>query len=350
MALRRAAATTLTLFAIGALAGGIGACATRQGETDTGASGAGSAVLPEGGTGQGSLRVDSRRVLADVRTLSADSFAGRRVGTPGGLKARAYVTDAMQRANLRMFGSSFVHPVSFRRADSSLVDAANVIGYVRGTRHPDRYIVISGHYDHVGTGRPVNGDSIYNGADDNASGTAAMLELARYFAAHPPEHSMIFIGFDAEESGLRGARAFVDSPPVPRDSILIDVNMDMLSRSPKGELYAVGTLARPGLKPFIERARTRGRVTLLTGHEGPTATGSDNWESASDHGPFNRAGIPYLYFGVEDHPGYHQPSDEFAFITPDFYMRAIETVLDVVNDLDRATAALAAVRGAQRTP
>ncbi len=257
--------------------------------------------------------------------------------------ARAYVEQGMQRAGLLRFGSSFVQPFVLMR-DSAAVAAANVVGHVRGTGAPGRYIVVSAHYDHIGIGRPVAGDSINNGADDNASGTAAMLELARYFVAHPPRHSMIFVAFDAEESGLRGARAFVDDPPVPRDSIIVNINMDMLSRSEKAELYAVGTYAHPVMLPYVQRAHAHARLKLLTGHEGPTATGSDNWTNSSDHGPFNRVGIPFLYFGVEDHAGYHQPSDEFARITPAFYVSAIETVLDVLLDLDRDLVPVATAR------
>jgi Zn-dependent M28 family amino/carboxypeptidase len=253
------------------------------------------------------------------------------------------VRRAFEEAGLQPLGGSFEHPFSFSRRDSTLVQAANVVGMVRGTRYPGRYIVVTAHYDHVG-GPAVNGDSIYNGADDNASGTAALIEVARYFAGHPPANSMLFVGFDAEESGLRGARAFVANPPVPRDSIVMNVNMDMVSRSPAGELYAVGTLLYPVLKPYIEREQATGRVKLLTGHEGPGATGSDNWTNASDHGPFNAAKIPFLYFGVEDHPGYHKPSDEFAQITPAFFANAAETVLDVLLDLDRKLEPVVAVR------
>jgi Zn-dependent M28 family amino/carboxypeptidase len=293
--------------------------------------------------GQQPNRIDATRLLGHVRTLSADSFAGRRAGMPGGIMARAYVRSAFEGARLQPVGGSFEHPFTYPRRDSSLVQAANVIGMVRGTRHPDRYIVVTAHYDHVG-GPAVNGDSIYNGADDNASGTASLIEIARYFASHPPENSMLFVAFDAEESGLRGARAFVTNPPVPRDSIVMNVNMDMVSRSPAGELYAVGTLPYPALRPYIERAMTRGRVKLLTGHEGPTATGSDNWTNASDQGPFNAQKIPFLYFGVEDHPGYHKPSDEFAQITPGFFANAAETVLDVLLDLDRDLEPVVAIR------
>jgi hypothetical protein len=124
----------------------------------------------------------------------------------------------------------------------------------------------------------------------------------------------------------------------------MNVNMDMVSRSEKGQLYAVGSFAHPVLRPYIDRARVEARLELLTGHEGPTAQGSDNWTNSSDHGPFNRAGIPFLYFGVEDHPGYHAPSDEFSLITPDFYANAIETVLDVLLGLDGELEPVAAVR------
>jgi hypothetical protein len=282
-------------------------------------------------------RLDTARMLADLRTLAADSFAGRRVGTPGGARAAAYVTRQMAATGVRPLADSFAIPFSFARGreGGSSIRGTNVAGVVRGTRHGGRFIVVSAHFDHEGIGRPVNGDSIYNGADDNASGTAAMLELARWFAAHPPANSIVFVAFDAEEAGLRGARAFVAEPPVPRDSIAVNVNLDMVSRNEKDELYAVGTLDHPALLPYVRRAQERSRVKLLTGHEGPTATGSNDWTSASDHGAFRAQRIPYLYFGVEDHAGYHRPSDEASAITPVFYGRAMETVLDVILDLDR---------------
>jgi hypothetical protein len=320
------------------------ACATRNEPPDA-TSVAGGSGAPNA-SAQQPVRINRERLLADIQTLSADSFGGRRVGTPGGRKGRAYVEVAMRGSGARPFGSSYVQPFTMRARDSSAVDAANVVGVVRGTRHPGRYIVVSGHYDHLAIRSGAAGDSIFNGADDNASGTSAMLELARYFAAHPPENSMIFAGFDAEESGLRGARAFVANPPVPVDSIIMNVNMDMVSRSEKGELYAVGTLAFPVLKPFVERAQGKGRVTLLTGHEGPNARGTDNWTGASDHGAFGERRIPYIYFGVEDHADYHRVSDEFRNISPDFYVRVVETVLDFLLDVDRNLDPIAAARRA----
>ena len=316
-----------SLIVVAAVLAGSAGCASPRSDGSAAATGT-------AGSGGELTRLDANRLLGHVRTLAADSFGGRVVGTPHGAMARAYVRSAFQAAGLQPIGGSFDQPFSFSRRDSTVVNAANVVGMVRGTRFPGRYIVVTAHYDHV-RGPAVAGDSIYNGADDNASGAAAVLEVAQYFAAHRPANSMIFVAFDAEEAGLRGARAFLASPPVALDSIIMNVNMDMVSRSPVGELYAVGTYPYPVLSDYIKREQVVGRVKLLTGHEGPTARGSDNWTDASDHGPFNAQKIPFLYFGVEDHPGYHKPSDEFGQITPAFFAQAAETVLDVLIDLDR---------------
>jgi Zn-dependent M28 family amino/carboxypeptidase len=194
--------------------------------------------------------------------------------------------------------------------------------------------VVTAHYDHLGVGRPdERGDSIYNGADDNAAGAAALAAIAGYLREHPPAHSVIFVAFDAEEMGLQGARAFVAEPPVPLDAIAINLNMDMISRNDRNELYAVGTYHYPFLKPYVERVAARSGISLLMGHDSGEVR-SEDWTSASDHGAFHARGIPFLYFGVEDHPDYHKPSDEFERIQPEFYQMAVETILDLLLELD----------------
>jgi hypothetical protein len=276
-------------------------------------------------------RIDSAAMLAHVRVLSHDSLQGRRVGTPGGLKAREYVRGRFAEIGLEQFGGTYVHEFTAAPARGGAARGAapaNVVGFVRGRTSPTRFIVITAHYDHLG----VADTAIFNGADDNASGTGAMLALARYFRQNPPAHSIIFVGMDSEESGLRGARAFVANPPVPIDSIIMNVNLDMVGRNDRDELYVTGTAAYPYLRPYIEREQPKARVKLLIGHD--SGPGSDNWTNASDHGAFNAANIPFLYFGVEDHPDYHKASDEFERLMPGFYVRAIETVLDVVIALD----------------
>ncbi len=277
--------------------------------------------------------LDGARMLRDVQVLSADSLEGRGTGAPGGLKARAYITAALERAGVQPFDGGYAQPFTFTgRRDSATYRGANVVGFVPGTRYPGKYLVLSAHYDHLGR----RGGEVYNGADDDASGTAAVLELARYFHAHPLHHTLVVALFDAEEMGLQGARAFLAAPPVAPDSILLNVNLDMVSRSEKGELYAVGTLPYPFLRPALDTLARPDGFALLFGHEGPAAQGSDNWTYASDHGVFHRAGIPFVYFGNEDHPGYHKPTDDFEAITPAFYLHAAEAIRRALVALDGA--------------
>jgi Zn-dependent M28 family amino/carboxypeptidase len=187
--------------------------------------------------------------------------------------------------------------------------------------------VVGAHYDSP-EGSP--------GADDNASGTAALMALAAWFAQHPASHSLVFAAFDGEEAGLRGARAFVSDPPVPLAQIALNVNMDMVSHSEKGELYAAGAAHYPQLRAPLERVAASAPVTLLLGHDTPQPTAHDDWTDQSDQGAFHAKQIPFVYFGVEDHPDYHRPSDELRTITTGFYVRAVRTVLATVQALDAA--------------
>jgi Zn-dependent M28 family amino/carboxypeptidase len=275
--------------------------------------------------------IDHAQLITDIRVLSADSMEGRRTGTPGNERARAYLLERFAEIGMAPLGDSFEHRFRFvPRGETAELDGVNLVGYVRGTSHPDRYLVVTAHYDHLG----IRNGEIYSGADDNASGTAGLLALARHFIDEPPAHSVIFLATDAEEMGLQGARAFVAAPPVPREALRFNVNMDMISRNERDELYAAGTYHRPWLVPLIERIAAAAPVTLLMGHDRPDLPPGDDWTHASDHGPFHDAGIPFLYFGVQDHPDYHRPTDVFENIDPDFFGRAVETVRRAVREID----------------
>jgi Zn-dependent M28 family amino/carboxypeptidase len=178
-----------------------------------------------------------------------------------------------------------------------------------------------------------NGD-IYNGADDNASGTAGVLALAAYFKANPPQHSMLFVLFDAEEMGLLGARALVASPPIPLARIGVNVNLDMVSRSDQGELWAAGAAHYPQLRPFLEGIAPLAPMPLRLGHD--SGPGRDDWTNLSDQGAFHAVQIPSLLFSVEDHVDYHKPTDDAERIPPAFYYGAIRTVAGFLTRLDAA--------------
>ncbi len=281
------------------------------------------------------VAIDSVSLMRNVFRIADDSMRGRERGSPGAIKARDYFADQFKSVGLTPMGSSFVHPVKPAVASPATdgLSMANVIGMVKGTANPDQYIVVTGHYDHVGVGRPLDGDSIFNGADDNASGSVALIELARHFVKSPPRHSVIFAAVDAEERGMVGSRAFVNAPMVPLDQILLNVNMDMIGRNEKGELYASGTRHTPALKPLVEATAACAPVTLLMGHDDP-AQRRDDWTSQSDHGSFHAKGIPFVYFGVEDHPDYHKPGDSPDRLMPGFYVGAVRTVGDFILRFD----------------
>ena len=288
--------------------------------------------------------IDAPQLLRDLQTLSADDMEGRRVGTPGGAKARAYVVQRFKDSGIQPFGDGFERPFVISgggRTGGMDLNGVNVVGRIEGTRVRDRYIVISAHYDHIG----VRNGEVANGADDNASGTAALFALAKYFTAHRPANSLIFAAFDAEESGLRGARAFVAAPPVDIATIAIDLNMDMIGRDPNNLLYVVGTYTQPFLKPFIGHVQAKAPVILVMGHDDPTQKGIENWTSQSDHKAFCDAKVPCLYFGVEDFGQHHRVTDDFETMTHHFYVRAAETMVLAVKEFDTNLDAVLKARG-----
>jgi Peptidase family M28 len=281
--------------------------------------------------------LDSARLIADLSALAADSMEGRRIATPGGARARAYLLRAFTRIGLAPVRDSFPAPFVAKTRAAELI-GVNLVGMIRGTKHADRYLVVSAHYDHLG----VRNGVIYNGADDNASGTAAVLAMAQWFKSHPPENSVIFALFDGEETGLLGAKAFLEKPPVPIERIVANVNLDMVSRNVKGELYASGASPFPVMKPLLDSIAAIAPVKLLLGHD--TGVGESNWIQQSDQGPFDTKKIPFVYFGVEDHPDYHKPGDKVEHIEPGFYYRCVQTIAEFVRRLDLALDRVAVVR------
>jgi len=277
-----------------------------------------------------SALIDSRQLLLDLKTLSADDMQGRQVDTPAGAKARAYVISRFKESGIAPLGASYEVPFTFsgRGANAAERHGVNVVGRIEGTKQPQRYIVVSAHYDHIG----VRNGQVFNGADDNASGTAALFALGKYFSAHKPANSILFVAFDGEESGLRGSQAFVSNPPVPVDQLAIDLNPDMIGRDPNDKLFVVGTALQPFLKPMVEAIAAKAPVKLLIGHEDPKQP--EDWTRDSDHYSFIQKKIPALYFGVEDFDQHHKATDDYETMSYNFYVRAVETLAQAVEYFD----------------
>lgn len=272
-------------------------------------------------------RAADTQLLNDVEILSSDNYEGRKTGTKGAEMARTYLTKRFTDIGLNSFPQlkGYEQVFSFENSKGSIT-GKNMIGYIEGKS--DEVIVISAHYDHIG----IIGNEIYNGADDNASGVAALLNFATYFKQHKPQHTLIFAAFDAEEMGLQGAKAFVDNPPLGLEKIKLNINMDMISHNDKNELYACGTFKYPGLKKYFYT--TNANLKVLFGHDDPKS-GREDWTNQSDHSAFNNKAIPFIYFGVEDHKDYHQASDEYKNINKTFFIDATKSILEIIINIDK---------------
>lgn len=276
--------------------------------------------------------VSAERLMADVTVLAADDMQGRAIGTEGNRLAREYILRRFAEEDLQPVDDDYLLPFTAAPTARRLnaLNGINVAGVVRGTEHPDQWIVATAHYDHEG----VRDGQIYNGADDNASGTSALFELARLLRLSPPRHSVMLVALDGEEAGLLGARAFVANPPVPLASMMLNLNLDMVSRGDNGILWAVGTRQYPGLIPLIDALPQQPGIERRYGYDDPAVTGRNNWVMLSDQGAFHAVGVPFVFFSVDDHPDYHQPSDDAERIDAAWYRGAIQIAHDTLRAVD----------------
>ncbi len=255
-----------------------------------------------------------------IGVLAHDSMRGRATPSPEIEQAASWIAEVFAAMGLEPGGDggAFIHRYAFRppraAADAEPVDAPNVVAILAGSDPELRneYVVFSAHMDHVGVGRPdASGDSIYNGADDDASGTAAVIEIAEAFASleEAPPRSTVFLLVSGEERGLLGSRAYADDPPEPVASgrMVANLNMDMVGRNWPDTIVAIG-------KEHSDLGATLERVNAAHPELGMTAIDDlwpeENFYFRSDHFNFARNGVPVLFFFNGTHEDYHRPSDE----------------------------------------
>ncbi|KAF0237422.1 MAG: hypothetical protein FD181_1988 [Prolixibacteraceae bacterium] len=202
--------------------------------------------------------------------------------------------------------------VSFRTTvKSEVIKARNVIGYIEGEKK-DEFIVVGGHYDHLGKWDGY----IWNGADDNGSGTVGVMTIAKAFSAtgKKPEKSVIFAAWTGEEKGLFGSKYFVQEALKKKMNIAIYLNYDMIARDTesdkaKNKADMSYTKAYPGIEVITKKNIASYNINLDMSYRG-----AERASGGSDHAPFAQQGIPYFYFMAAMHPDYHQPSDELSKI------------------------------------
>jgi Zn-dependent M28 family amino/carboxypeptidase len=216
--------------------------------------------------------------------------------------------------------------------------APNVVGVLEGSdsllKH--EYVVFSAHMDHVGIRPGVGGDSIWNGADDDASGTVGVIELAAAFATARPKRSIILLTVSGEEKGLWGSDFFAAHPPVPIERIVADLNLDMIGRNWKDTIVVIG-------KEHSDLGATLNRVNAehpeLNMHAIDDLWPKQNFYYRSDHFNFARRGVPALFFFNGTHEDYHEASDSPEKIDAEKEVRIIRLVYyigqEVANGAER---------------
>ena len=291
-------------------------------------------------TNRAQLRDPSRKTGTLV-VLTVRSAALAPVLTSLGVDSTAVQQAAQTEAPLAvraLGGAQFHVHARIRIVDHS--SAPNVVGILEGSdpRLKGEYVVLSAHMDHVGVGRPVNGDSIYNGADDDASGTISVVEAAEAFSQLQPrpKRSIIFLTVSGEEKGLWGSAYFADHPPVPIADIVADLNTDMVGRNWKDTIVVIG-------KEHSDLGATLNRVGAAHPELGMQPI-DDIWPqesfyTRSDHYNFARKGVPILFFFNGTHADYHRPSDSVDKIDAEKESRIVKLVfylgLDVANGAER---------------
>ncbi len=303
-----------------------------------------------------SQQIRDRVAIAEVRAalsfLASDSLRGRRTGSPGSAMAAEFIASQLESFGVEPAGDSgYYQPVPMARvtrgnrtgatllpsfADLDTVPAGrrlpdvNVIGIIRGRDGTlaDETVVVGAHHDHVGVGRPVDGDSIYNGADDDASGVVAVLEVARALAAGPrPRRTVVFLFSTGEELGLLGTRWYLQHPAVPLEQTVADLQVEMIGRPDS----LAGGAGRAWLTGF-ERS-TMGRLLRDAGVNVVADPRPEmNFFMRSDNAPFAFRGIPaHTLSSYNMHEDYHSPSDEVDRVDFRHMTMVIESVIRAVE-------------------
>lgn len=297
--------------------------------------------------------IDVSELQKHIYWLADPDLEGRIAGSRYEALAANYIADYFHKFGLEPGGEddTFFQMFSLKGPMTEAMEldgylSRNVIGIVPGNTEIDKYLVIGAHYDAQGKGGIISMDNsmeaeVHPGADDNASGTAAILELAQYFSKYQPERTLVFIAFSGEELGLLGSRHFVVDSTLPEGEILAMINLDMIGRMENRELSIMGTGTASAWPGLIEESN----VDSLDISQVTTGRG------ASDHTAFYEQEIPVLHYFTGTHNDYHRPGDTADKVNFEGLKKVINHVRRVIKQVDTIELSeLAFVQSGDRQP
>jgi len=282
-------------------------------------------------------KISSSEVRKHVEILASDAFEGRGTATLGEIRAANYIAGLFEKAGLKPAGTdgTYFQPFQLTAGVEGVahqMTARNVIGFL--DNGAPKTVVIGGHFDHLGKGyqtgslSPDSRNFIHNGADDNASGTAGVIELAKYFSSNPvkEKHNFLFIAFSGEELGLLGSKYFTESPTKPLATISAMINMDMIGRlSEEKGLIISGWGTSPAWGKIIPDLAKKQNMNYTIDSSGV---------GASDHTSFYLKNIPVLQFFTGVHSDYHKISDDTEKINAEGEAKILTLIADIIEKLD----------------
>ncbi|RNC83798.1 MAG: M28 family peptidase [Balneola sp.] len=288
-----------------------------------------------------SVNITPEDIESHITFLASDELEGREAGTASEATAANYIADHFRDFGLepagddRTFFQEFTINTALLRNPHSTDTTGekrlskNVAGLLRGNGQSDEVIIIGAHYDHLGYGEfgsLYRGDvqRIHNGADDNASGTTGLLELAQYFSEHRPQKDILFLAFSGEEMGLLGSAHYVEEPTIDLENAIAMINMDMIGRMTDKKLIVFGVGTAEKWEAILDSANT-GDLALNKVTDG---TG------ASDHTSFYYKNIPVLHYFTDTHSDYHKPSDDTEYVNFNGTALALHHLVRVIVQLD----------------
>ena len=291
-------------------------------------------LLMFGGTAVHAQTADTETIQADVRYLASDELEGRATGSNGEALAGDYIASRFESLGLTPHGvdRSWFQPFSFKfhpnPHDTTGIPTSgkNVLGIF--DNGADRTVIVGAHYDHLGYGgagsRAPDETAIHNGADDNASGVAALFEIARQLFESQLAQNVLFLAFSGEEQGLIGSKHFAEEPTVELDRVSFMINLDMVGRLKDDRTLVVGGAGTsPTWIPLLDSLAGNFSVKIDSSGLGP-----------SDHTSFYLKDLPVLHFFTGQHREYHKPSDDSDLINYEGIHAIASLVVDIIEATD----------------
>lgn len=326
-------------------------CGTAKNAADAGTTQTSSAAKGDKAFLAAYKEIKAEDLKKNLYVIASDEMEGRDTGSPGQKRAGEYMVNYYKGLGIsypKALGSYYQKvPSDFmkKRGGGNLPDSENILAFIEGSEKPEEIVVISGHYDHVGTRNGV----VYNGADDDGSGTVAVMEIAKAFqaakkAGNGPKRSILFLHVTGEEHGLFGSEFYTDNPVFPLANTVVDLNIDMIGRDDpenrgKQYVYVIGSEMLSSQLKVINEAANKKTNNLELNYKYDDPNDTERLYYRSDHYNFAKNNVPVAFFFDGIHEDYHKPTDDVEKIDYNLLAKRTQLVFttawEIANRPDR---------------